>query len=380
MQDVVLIGGNHHNGLGLARSFGRCGIKPYGIIVNDCKKSFVTKSKYWKKTWILSSEDDIVEFVLENFKEGTVIIPYSDRVAMIIDVSLDILQTKFIVPSIANKEGRMYELQDKYAQIQFANKHSIPTPQSQIVKIPFDSMQYDDIIFPCILKPVTSAEGDKRDIVKCDDSTSLKAEISRLCQKGYERVLVQEFVDYDYEFVVFGSCGRNESYLIKKNIRQWPEVGGTASFAQCLVDDLVCSSCENILKALKEENFNGLFDIELFKVGNRVLLNEINWRNSGACFLCKGTGVEYAVIWYLEMTGQQEKADSMKHFCNDPAQYQMNEATDLRHVVYGSMSFKKWINDLKKCQSMALWNTNDFKPTIYQYFHLIFEMIKRVKC
>ena len=49
MNKVILIGGDHHNGLGLARSFGINGIKPYGIIVTGRNKhSFISKSKYWE--------------------------------------------------------------------------------------------------------------------------------------------------------------------------------------------------------------------------------------------------------------------------------------------------------------------------------------------
>ena len=62
---VILIGGNHHNGLGLARSFGVNGIKPYGVIVGEgAEHGFVRKSKYWAKTWVIKSDDEIVEFLL----------------------------------------------------------------------------------------------------------------------------------------------------------------------------------------------------------------------------------------------------------------------------------------------------------------------------
>lgn len=82
---VILIGGNHHNGLGLARSFGVNGIKPYGIIVGEgAEHGFVRKSKYWAKTWVIKSDDEIVEFLLnafQNEKEKPVVIPYSDGAA-----------------------------------------------------------------------------------------------------------------------------------------------------------------------------------------------------------------------------------------------------------------------------------------------------------
>jgi len=377
MNDVVLVGGNHHNGLGLVRSFGRCGIKPFGVIIKNKGICFVTKSKYWANTWVLTSEEEIPGFLINNFSEGTVIIPYSDRAATVIDQSLNILKEKFLLPSIALKEGKIMELQDKYNQIAFANKYRIPVARSQIIYLPYEKSAFEDIDIPCILKPVTSAEGDKQDIVKCKDLDSLYSELLKYNEKGYSRVLVQEYIDYDYEFLFCGSCGINPSYLIRKNIRNWPSVGGTASFGQCLVDKSIKEVCEHILQSLKLEGYNGLFDIEMFKKGNRVLLNEINWRNTGACFFCKGTGVEFAVIWYLEMIGEQNKADSMKHFCDDMLLYQMNEATDLRHVIYGSLSFREWIKDLKKCDSFALWYKYDIKPAVYQYIHLLGEFINR---
>ena len=377
MNDVVLVGGNHHNGLGLVRSFGRCGIKPYGVIIKNNGVCFADKSKYWKKTWVIESEEDIPNFLLNNFADGTVIIPYSDRAISVIDQSLDVLKIKFILPSIALEQGQITKLQNKYMQIKLADKYGIPIANSQIVNLPYNENQCNNFIFPCILKPVMSSEGDKRDIVKCDNIDSLLSELAGFYQKGYNRALVQEYIDYDYEFLFCGSCGNTPAYLIRRNIRNWPVVGGTASFGQCLVDTSISEVCEYILKALKNEGYNGLFDIEMFKMGDRILLNEINWRNTGACFFCKGTGVEFAVIWYLEMIGEQKKADSMKHFCKDSFLYQMNEATDLRHVFYGSLSFMEWIKDVKKCTSFALWYKYDMKPVVYQYFHLLCEMIRK---
>ncbi len=35
MNKVVIVGGNHHNGLGLARSFGRFGIEVISVVIDE---------------------------------------------------------------------------------------------------------------------------------------------------------------------------------------------------------------------------------------------------------------------------------------------------------------------------------------------------------
>lgn len=108
---VILIGGNHHNGLGLARSFGVNGIKPYGVIVGEgAEHGFVRKSKYWAKTWVIKSDDEIVEFLLSIFrdeKEKPVVIPYSDGAAEEIDLSLDRLKEYFYCPPLADSKEKL---------------------------------------------------------------------------------------------------------------------------------------------------------------------------------------------------------------------------------------------------------------------------------
>ena len=111
---VILIGGNHHNGLGLAR-----------------------KSKYWAKTWVIKSDDEIVEFLLnafQNEKEKPVVIPYSDGAAEEIDLNLDRLKEHFLLPSIGGQQGKIAELMDKQKQVEFAQTYGIPMAKSCVVE------------------------------------------------------------------------------------------------------------------------------------------------------------------------------------------------------------------------------------------------------
>ena len=92
--------------------------------------------------------------------------------------------------------------------------------------------------------------------------------------------------------------------------------------------------------------------------------------------MCLGTGVLYPVIWYLSAVGWD--SSSIPHFSSDENQYQMDEATDLRHVFFGELTFKQWNKERKKTQSFSLSRKGDNRPKRIRYRKLIIEMIKRI--
>lgn len=380
MNKVILIGGSHHNGLGLVRSFGVNKISPYGVIVGEnAEKSFVRASKYWAKTWAVADERQAIDLLLREFSnedEKPVIIPWSDGAAEEIDKSLNTLKEKFILPSIGGEEGRIVELMDKKNQVEFAKRYGIPMANSWEINLS-DIRLPDDIIYPCIIKPVISTEGKKKDIRKCDTRREALSYLEELKLKGYHRFLVQEFLKCNYEFEFCGSINGNiRAYTTSKDTRIWPPVGGTNSFFECISDERITEVCVHLLDALQSENYSGCFDIEMFYSDKQIYLNEINWRNTGNSFFALGTNVHYAVVWYYSVIGKSIP----KHIsltCSDVKQCAMNESTDLRQAVCGNITWKQWLNDRKKCQSFALWYRPDLKPTLLQYMHLAKELVKR---
>ena len=376
MNKIILIGGDHHNGLGLARSFGINGIKPYGIIVTgDYKKSFISKSKYWEKTWTVDNDNNAVKLLLQIFANETeppVIIPWSDSAAAEIDRNYDALSHSFIVPSLNQKEGAIIEMMDKKNQIDFLKKYGLPMAKSYTIELPCKE-KTEELPIPCICKPVSSYEGKKTDIKKCESPDELNSYFDELLSKGYKRILVQEYIYFDKELEFVGACCNDPAFIISDNVREWPVIGGTNSFLHIIDDQRVRKVCNDLLAALQKEKYFGLFDIELFQVGDRILINEINWRNTGNSFFALGTGVHYAVVWYLNAIGQD--ASSIRHYTIDTTQYAMNESTDLRHVVFCGLSFHSWFRDLRRTQSFALWYSKDLRPTIIRYCYLIKELV-----
>lgn len=380
MNKVILIGGSHHNGLGLVRSFGVNQISPYGIIVGEnSDKSFVRASKYWKKTWAVKNEKQAIALLLQEFSDETekpVIIPWSDGAAEEIDKNLDILKEKFNVPSIDGKQGAIVRLMDKQNQVEFAKQHGIPMAKSCVIDLS-DIQLPEDMVYPCIVKPVVSAEGKKTDIRKCNTEQETLSYLEKLRQRGYSRFLVQEYLSCNYEFEFCGSINKNiRAYTTSKDTRIWPPVGGTNSFFECVSNEKITEICKELLNALEKENYSGCFDIEMFYTDKKIYLNEINWRNTGNSFFALGTNVHYAVVWYYSVIGKNIP-ESINLNCNDKGKCAMNEATDLRHVVCRNITWKQWLKDRKRCQSFALWYAPDLKPTISQYAHLAKELLRR---
>lgn len=377
---VILIGGNHHNGLGLARSFGVNGIKPYGVIVGEgAEHGFVRKSKYWAKTWVINSDDKIVEFLLSTFqdeKEKPVVIPYSDGAAEEIDLNLDRLKEHFLLPSIGGQQGKIAELMDKQKQVEFAQTYGIPMAKSCVVDLS-DIRLPEDMIYPCIVKPVVSAEGEKSDIRKCDTETQTVEYLQKLRQKGYHRFLVQEYLNYDTEYLMVGSInGQNQCWVNSKKIRVWPVVGGSSSCLQVTNQKNVSDFFESVRAAFHQIVYDGLYDVDVLQVNGKLFLNEVNWRNSGTIYSVLGSNVYYPVNWYYWKT-ENRSPENLIQTCLDDTVYTIDESLGLRHVVCGNITLKQWFRDKKKSKAFALWYTPDVRPAIAQYFHLLKELIKR---
>lgn len=376
--DVIIIGGNHHNPLGVVRSFGVNGIRPYGIIVvGKEKNSFVAKSRYWKKTWLASTDAEAIEIMKRNFcnrAQKPVVITCSDSIAMEIDLRLDELKEHFILPTMGNCQGAIAELMDKHKQVEFCEKNGLLMAKSWIVDLQSDDWP-EDITYPVFFKPVTSAEGVKLDIKRCDDEEISKKYKEVLRDKGYKRFLLQEYIPFDRELVFDGSTADEDAFIISENVREWPLTGGTNCFFVVDGNTSLQKSCLRILDVMKKSHFTGCFDVELFDYNGKIYVNEFNWRNTGNSFFALGTNVHYAVIWYLSKIG--EDVSYLQHTTTDTNQYAMNEATDTRNILCHRVSFLEWLCDWKKTKSFALWFSKDPIPAVYRYVYLLRELFKR---
>ena len=88
MNKVIVIGGDHHNTLGVIRGLGERGVKSELILVTPSKMTFVNYSRYVSSCIRLEDDSKIVETLLTKYKneqEKPVVICCSDSSSGVID-------------------------------------------------------------------------------------------------------------------------------------------------------------------------------------------------------------------------------------------------------------------------------------------------------
>ena len=377
-KNVILVGGDHHNGLGLVRSFARHGVQPYGLIVNPKGGGFVAKSKYWAFVEELRNDSEIVPFLLGAYRyisnEKTLVIPWSDGAAEAIDTNLDVLSEHFILPSIAGKQGEIVKLMDKAAQIELTEYLGLSMLPSAIVCLPIAQTD-SPIEFPVILKPVMSTEGTKADMAICGNAEQYNEAVSHLANRGFQRILVQKYMPQRKEYVVDGAISENAvAFSVVRGIRQWPPDFGTGSFSEYAVDDVTTSFVNEVLGKISGLGYRGPIDFEFFENSEgRFFINEINWRSSGRNFVSPQTGVHAAYMYYCDVVGIPYDGQ----YVNCVPGYNMNEATDAKHFIKRDISLGEWVCDVRRSGSLSIWDAHDLKPCVSRYTKMVSAFVCR---
>lgn len=366
---VIIIGGDHHNGLNLARIFGLNGKKVFAVVITDQVKSWMVKSKFIDGYSIFKTEKEGLDFVLEKFSKEPVkpfIVPYSDGAALELDLRLNEFKEKFFVPSINGKQGEIARLMDKDAQYNWAQERGIKMAKSKTISFDADcDGRLDNFQFPIILKPAISAKGNKQDISICENFDETKKAFAILKGKGYELVFVQEYLKVDYEIVIVGIVVSDNNYVFFANkvLRSWPTKGGTNSFSTIITDEKVLQMCRHVLAKVASMKYSGTIDIECFCVNKELYLNEINWRNSGGDFRAIKEGFYYAYWYFCSVCSSDYKIPFWKA---PPDSYSMVEDVDFRHILKKEIFLKQWIKDVRRTRNFATFRLDDLKPFIWK--------------
>ncbi len=375
MRKVIVIGGNHHNTLGVIRALGRRGITPYVILTTNANSPFVARSKYIAHIWSGLSVTQVPEFLLLHFSKETlkpILIACNDANAYILDKNRESLSEYFIVPGTNNFLLGKY--MNKLEMSHKANEFGLITPFSSVV---WDGNINNSLPFPCITKSEYSNNGSKQDIRVFNDKESLIL----FLKNNKNRYNVQEFIDKDFEYQLIGcSLNNGEEIIIpgySKLIR--PGNGSNTGFL-CYdrVDESLVPIITKSKHFLKSIGYNGLFSIEFLRGKDGLdYFMEINFRNDGNGISVTQAGVNLPYIWYLYNSGidYREELKTIKR------QYVMPEFTELGMWYSGLISWSQFRNDMKLADVYMDFDCDDKAPTKgwYNYCTLFISMlIKKV--
>lgn len=350
--NVVVIGQNYSTSLGLIQAAGEAG---YSVGVVHCS-SIIPKhiplefrSKYISATLLAerSKEQELVSNLLKTFSNGSkkpVLIPSHDISVVFIDRNLDVLENHFIVPHIHHKSGEMMRYMDKGMQSKVAIESGLNKTPSWVVDLDGSSNVTipQDILYPCITKPLRSVGSLKTYIRRCDNKDELYEVLNEINNNKPSQILVEQFIDIDNEYTIPGVAIDDAVYIpafIHKDL-----VGSGAHKGVTIAGTVIESNRFNhIVPRLKQFirtiGLQGIFDIELIESNGTFYFNELNLRYGAAGYALTRAGINIPAIW-IEYCLYNRKAEP-NYNLNNGLTFVSDKAA-LDNLLSGYMSVKDY--------------------------------------
>lgn len=368
--EVIVIGGIHHNTLGVIRSLSIAGIKDIFLILVGVDSDFVSCSKYIKKKNLikLKSDEQLLDILLKigpTFSSKPTIICSSDTSISIVDQNLKDLSRFFLLPNAFKKQDEINRLMDKSIQCAIAEQCGFNIPQSKVITNLQDLEMWN--IFPCIIKPIESICGSKSDIKVYQNKHDLYEDVLKLDVINFQ---IQQFIEKDIEFQLIGcSINHGKKLFIPgyTNIIRQPPNTNTGFLYYKQLDEIYSFPLKNSVHLFMETiGYEGLFSLEFLrdKKGN-VFFLEINMRNDGNSFCVTAAGVNLPYLFFLYKNGLPlEKNTVIKQ-----SVYFMPELEDFILAMKSGTSIFSWINDFWKTKAHAVFSLGDPLPFICKFSH-----------
>ena len=315
--NVIVVTKTYSTTLGIVRSLGKAGYN-IDLIYAEGRpgvSKVVSCSKYVNRTIVIHGrkDDEIIDTILREYsaeKEKYFIFPIDDYAASVIDRNLDKLEG-FYYPYAGNKEqGKITELMDKDVQAEIAKECGFPVAKEWVVGLS-DAVIPEDMVYPCFVKPLVSAQGYKKEIGACDSREALQNKLKELqAAKADRSVLIQEFLPITQEYSMSGLCLDQEIILpaIVKKLNVAQNERGVTLCGELVENEMIEPALDPLFNTLRRMHYTGMFDMEVFCVGDKIYFNEINLRSGGPNYSYYASGVNLPDILIKAVAGEEYDA------------------------------------------------------------------------
>lgn len=358
---AIVIGGDHHNTLGVIRSLGRKGVNPYVILTNKSRGD-ILKTQYLKGYKTVNNCDEAIELLLNdfvNYENKPVLFACHDKISSCLDINRDRLETYFVIPG-TELPGRVTHYMNKQTMAALAKHCGLSIPDGIIL----NNISYEKnkavIQYPCITKPVESRQGSKSDIHVFQLDSQLHCFLESKIGNDY---IVQRFIEKDFEFQFIGcSIDSGKTIIIPgvSVILRQPANTNTGFLHYRQLDSSFKETVEKSKLFIQTIGYSGLFSVEFLRDKEGVdYFMEINFRNDGNAISVTNSGVNLPYIWYLFSCG----FDFSEEIKPIHEEYVMPEFDELNLYSTGRISFTDLYNDMRKATSFMDYDKDDPKPT-----------------
>lgn len=376
MNEIIVFGKLSFNTLGVVRSLGEKNISFFLLLLSSKGVNYICASKYVRNYKKVKTIAEGLAYIFNKKSkidtEKTIIIPTSDNVASELDKHYDFLNRKYIFPNVG-KQGGINYFMDKHLMREKAMQSGLYTPVT--LEYILGDIIPDNIPFPCIVKPLRSIEGSKKEIRICNTMSQLQDFFkSSLSSKKF---LVQEYIEKEYDILLIGCRLPNgETFipaLLKK--QRWFSEGEDGSFGM-ITTHVNQYIDENLVRSFLDlSNYCGPFSIEFGVRNNTPYFFEINLRNDGTSHYFNKANINIPYIWAMGCSNNKHIDDNI---IDSIEYYFIDEFGDILNVFANKISFSEWLTDLKRSSVFKYFDRKDLKPFIGVLPNMVLRIIYRI--
>ncbi len=376
--DVIVVGFNHHNALGLIRSLGEKGHSVHLLLMRS-GFNFVNKSLYIKSCYVLESFEKIIPFVktiAKGCNSKPLLLVAGDEEATYTNFHFEELSRYCFVEG-AYKDGDIAVYHNKFTSNELAKDFGFLIPKTWSL----NNKQFipKDLNYPILIKAGDSVRGGKGVLKKCFSKEDLENVLKQI-PASFFPLQAQEYVHKDYEIIILG-CSLNHGEQVfcpvaERKLRYYPQEFQTTAYTESLLisenKDLFDIS-NRISKMIKSLGYTGLFSVELIYSNHQYYFLETNFRNDGTGYLATVCGFNMPDMLCKSFNGSEV---SLKLDDYRPCHY-VNVIADGMNVIHRRVSIITWIKQVKNAMCYSHYSKNDKKPLLYAVLALFLNKMKR---
>lgn len=362
MNRVIVLGNDHTNTLGIIQSLGIWeGMKVAFLFGQET--GIVKSSVYTSEIHTGESPQDCIERMIALYGDSKNTIPViasCDSAALALEENKVRLGKAFVF-----EYASQYSLRDlfvKELQVELAEEAGFNVPKSFLIndngEIPVG------LTFPCVIKPLVSCQGAKSDIRVCKNIDDFNSNLHSL--KHTKRVLLQQYIERDFEISILGCGLKNGDVLIpcvENKLTLYPQNVGLECLAniQPLEDEGIISPIKSLIKKI---GYVGPFSVEMMhcRLDDKYYFTEINLRNDGA------NGFVYKYGFNLILNHIEDLLDlPLTRYQSFNPGFYIWEMHHTLSLVHRELKLSQWLSELKKSRGFLTYLPKDKKPFFKQY-------------
>lgn len=189
------------------------------------------------------------------------------------------------------------------------NRKNIRTFAAEVLNLktgPYEFVSTEDELreaskrmgYPCVIKPVMSSSGHGQSVLKCEEDVSKSWEIAKEARGDASELIVEAFVDFDYEITLLTVRNGEETVFCEPIGHEQKDGDYVFSWQPMAMSDLAKQRAQDMAKTITDGlGGRGLFGVELFIKGDEVYFSEVSPRphDTGMVTLITQSQSEFAL-------------------------------------------------------------------------------------